>query len=400
VSKNNSASAPNPLIAEGVAATGAAAQQNGANWLNAAQAQYNTSQANMPAINAAATGNATSDAAAQTNANTNAATEQGQANSTIPTENSFINAANNWGGAANQAKVANAAGANVQEQAASQQQQTNAALTAEGANPNSGAAIAANRAAAEQTALGTAGAMNNADNTVQTQALGLEAQAVGMGNTNAGLANQDTGVGIAAGNAGEGALTAANAAGNSNFGVLNSGYAGQAQGDATMMNGLQQLYGDQTQAYNTQTQQNNANTAGIFGGLGSIAGGLWGTNLGGTNGTVGGSIINYLSDKTKKEQKSKARGTLEALRKMPIDNWKYKKGVADEGHHIGTYAQDFKKATGKGDGKSINIMDAMGVTMGAVKELADKVDKIGGRGPAIKQGRPNPRPQGVMGLAA
>ena len=336
MTKASSASAPNPLIAEGVAATGAAAQQNGASWLNAAQSQYATSQANMPAINAAATGNATSDAAAQSIANTNAATQQAQANSTIPTENNFINAANNWGGAANQAQVANAAGADVQQQAAAQQQQINANLTAEGANPNSGAAIAANRAAAEQTALGTAGAMNNADNQVKTQGLGLEAQAVGMGNTNASLANQDTGVGIAAGNAGEGALTSANAAGNSNFGVLNAGYGGQAAGDATMMSGLQQLYGDQTQAYNTQTQQNNQNTAGLMGGLGTLAGGLWGTNLGGTNGTVGGAAINYLSDKTKKEKKSKARGTLEALRKMPVDNWKYKKGVADEGHHIGT----------------------------------------------------------------
>ena len=34
------------------------------------------------------------------------------------------------------------------------------------------------------------------------------------------------------------------------------------------------------------------------------------------------------------------------------------------------------------------------------KILQDKVDKIGGRGPSIKQGWPNPRPQGVMGLAA
>ena len=36
------------------------------------------------------------------------------------------------------------------------------------------------------------------------------------------------------------------------------------------------------------------------------------------------------------------------------------------GEHIGTYAQDFQNATGLGDGKSINVIDALGVTMGAV----------------------------------
>ncbi|PWB90923.1 hypothetical protein C5688_08655 [Methylocystis sp. MitZ-2018] len=51
-------------------------------------------------------------------------------------------------------------------------------------------------------------------------------------------------------------------------------------------------------------------------------------------------------------------------------------GVEDEGAHIGTYAQDFQRETGLGDGKSINVIDAIGVAMGAIKELSAKVDKL------------------------
>jgi hypothetical protein len=39
-------------------------------------------------------------------------------------------------------------------------------------------------------------------------------------------------------------------------------------------------------------------------------------------------------------------------------------------------AQDFKRVTGLGDGRSISVIDAIGVTMGAVKELAEKIDTL------------------------
>ena len=70
---------------------------------------------------------------------------------------------------------------------------------------------------------------------------------------------------------------------------------------------------------------------------------------------------------------------LDALKRMPVEAWKYKAGEGDGGEHVGAYAQDFKKATGLGDGESINVIDALGVTMGAVKELAETVDGMGGR---------------------
>lgn len=64
---------------------------------------------------------------------------------------------------------------------------------------------------------------------------------------------------------------------------------------------------------------------------------------------------------------------------MPVEQWKYKDGMGDGGEHIGPYAEDFQAATGKGDGATIPVVDAIGVTMKAVQELNQKVDKIAGK---------------------
>ena len=61
---------------------------------------------------------------------------------------------------------------------------------------------------------------------------------------------------------------------------------------------------------------------------------------------------------------------------MPVDKWRYKPGRGDGGEHVGPYAQDFAAATGQGDGKSIDMISAIGVTMGAIRDLDKKVDKM------------------------
>ncbi|MEW6125024.1 MAG: hypothetical protein AB1698_20660 [Pseudomonadota bacterium] len=76
------------------------------------------------------------------------------------------------------------------------------------------------------------------------------------------------------------------------------------------------------------------------------------------------------------------------MRGMPVEEWTYKEGAGDGGRHIGTYAQDFRRETGKGDGKSIPVIDAIGVTMGAVKELDAKFEQIArGIGPMRQSAR-------------
>lgn len=67
--------------------------------------------------------------------------------------------------------------------------------------------------------------------------------------------------------------------------------------------------------------------------------------------------------------------TLDKLISLPVERWDYKPGHADGKTHIGTYAEDFRDAFGVGDGKTIAIIDMMGVMMRAIQELAIEVRK-------------------------
>ena len=131
-----------------------------------------------------------------------------------------------------------------------------------------------------------------------------------------------------------------------------AGYAGQA-------NTLQNLYNSQIDVWRTQQQLKAQNAAGI----GSAIGGIFGM---------------FMSDEDVKEDKVPLEdgAALDAVNAMPVEEWTYKDGVADEGRHVGPYAQDFAEATGKGDGRTIAVQDALGITMKAVQDLDDKVERI------------------------
>lgn len=138
----------------------------------------------------------------------------------------------------------------------------------------------------------------------------------------------------------------------------NNAVAGGAQG-------AMQGYSQAADMYNMQWQQEVAAWEASQAGLSSLASGI---------GQIFGAA--FFSSKDVKEDKKPARGVLDALRQMPVEEWSYKKGVADGGRHIGPYAEDFTAATGKGDGRSIKVQDAIGVTMGAVKELDANVQAL------------------------
>ena len=92
----------------------------------------------------------------------------------------------------------------------------------------------------------------------------------------------------------------------------------------------------------------------MLGGLGSIAG------------------LAFASSKEIKHDKQ-GFDALGAVREMPVEKWSYNPGEGDEGEHVGPYAEDFNKATGIGDGKSIDVISAVGITMGAVRQLDKKI---------------------------
>lgn len=89
-------------------------------------------------------------------------------------------------------------------------------------------------------------------------------------------------------------------------------------------------------------------------------------------GTVAGAALSLLSSEAVKDKRGKPKGLLDKLAKVRVDRWNYK-GEGTE--HIGPYAEEFNDTFGVGaDNRGrISIIDALGITMGAVKELNEKV---------------------------
>lgn len=265
-----------------------------------------------------------------------------------PLEDKFIKEAANWDSPERQAKLAAEATADVRGAAAVQEGIRGRQMMAMGLRPDSGRYAGIDRAGGNDTALAVAGAQNNARNQVRSQALALKGDAVNLGR---GLPSQALG-----------ALTATNQAAASGFGGAMQGYGQQA-------NILQNQHNSELQAWSTESQMAQQGAAGMMSGIGSIVG-------------LGAS---FLSDEDAKKDKTPSNDNLAAVEKMRVDDWTYKPGEGDGGRHTGTYAQDFQRETGKGDGKSIPAMDAIGVTMGAVQELSAKVDKLASEGRGLRK---------------
>ena len=67
---------------------------------------------------------------------------------------------------------------------------------------------------------------------------------------------------------------------------------------------------------------------------------------------------------------------LSAVRSLPIYAWRYR-GEPDSIRHVGPMAQDFYAAFGLGaDDKSIPVVDADGVALAAIQELARRMDEL------------------------
>jgi hypothetical protein len=75
------------------------------------------------------------------------------------------------------------------------------------------------------------------------------------------------------------------------------------------------------------------------------------------------------SDREAKEDIRPAGRVLDRLRRLPIYRWRYK---GDQTQHLGPMAQDFQEAFGVGDGKTIALVDVMGVLLAVMKELAEQ----------------------------
>ena len=251
----------------------------------------------------------------------------------VPLQDQFIQEAQDFASPARKAMEADAAAADVTLATNQQMAADNRRLTAMGIDPRSGRSRDINRRAATDAGLAVAGARNVARRTVDDQGRSLRMEAINLGQ---GLGvNPATSMGLS------------NNAAATGFSGAMSGYGQQA-------NILGQDFDQRMQGYNSR-----------MGAIGSVAGAVgMGTGL-------------FLSSKDAKTDKTEPSvSPLGAVREMPVEEWTYKEGAGDGGRHIGPYAEDFTAATGMGDGKTIAAQDAIGVSLGAIRELAQKVEQL------------------------
>lgn len=247
-----------------------------------------------------------------------------------PIEDAYIAKANAYGTPEQKDAASAEAIGDVRQQAELSRDASQRRLTAMGVNPASGRFGAEDTRAGTAEALAAAGAGNMARRGVEAKAEGMQANVINMGK---GLAvNPATSMGLA-------------------NGAASSGFSGAMQGYGQQGNLLNTQYQQQMQSW--QANQN------MLGSLGSAIG-----------------TVAMMSSKDAKTDKKQVFGILDAVKEMPVEKWTYKEGMGDGKTHVGTYAEDFKEKTGLGNGREISIIDALGVNMGAIKELAAEVDAL------------------------
>jgi hypothetical protein len=272
----------------------------------------------------------------------------------VPLQDDWIAEANAYDSPERKAMAADEAVADVRQQFALGRKQNERQMAAVGVNPNSGRYQSSANRAQTTEALAAAGAANAARRNTEATGRSLRASSIDMGrglSVNPGTSFQ---MGTNAGSTGM----------NAGMNGISNAANMVANGASTAMQGQRNL----ASTLNNQYQNNLRAWQGSQSLLGDIAGAA---------GSVAGFAM--MSSKEYKTAKRKPMSVLDAVRDMPVEEWEYKQGMGDGGgkKHIGPYAEDFQKATGLGNGKEISVIDAIGVTMGAVQELAAKVDKMG-----------------------
>ena len=194
-----------------------------------------------------------------------------------------------------------------------------------GVNPNSGVMQAAERESAGAGGGGTLGGDDWCGNGSQDKGIALRAGAASFGRNQVNSAGQSLAQSTSTGS------TAAGTAGagiNSGLGVgstIASGYGMQQSAANSSIQANLGLGGLMNSSYQTQAQQAAANSAGIG-------------QLIGTGATL--AALMPSSKKLKEKQgPCERRAGARRIENLDYEAWDYKPGIADEGRHIGPYAE-------------------------------------------------------------
>ncbi len=278
-----------------------------------------------------------------------------------PIEDQFVAEASNYATPERQAEAAAEARADVQTAAANARATNERQASSMGINPASGRFAGIQATTDMNATLAEASAANMARSTVRDKGLALKADVANLGRGLPAQAAAGAGSSVAASGTALSGNQATNAQALAAPGIVSQGYSGAMQGYAGMGSTLNQQYGLQLDAWKAEQQMKAQSASGIGSFLGGIAG-----------------MFKFPSDENVKHDKADVPEgkALEAVNNMPVTEWTYDEGVGDGGEHIGPMAQDFQRETGKGDGKSIAVQDAIGISMKAIQDLDEKVTRL------------------------
>lgn len=294
-----------------------------------------------------------------------------------PLEDEFLDKAKTWDSDERQAQRASEARADVLQSAAAERAASQRQMASMGVNPASGRFQGMDRASELQTGLAAAGAQNQARNQVRQEALALQGDAINIGRGLPAQSAQAAAMGLGAGNSALAGAQGAHGAFLGNQNIMGQGFQGAMAGQSSMANILNQQHQNQLQAWSANRQAASQGIGGLFGAVGSGLG-------------IAAGMGAFGSSKELKENKRPVKGALAAIQGLPVEAWEYTEEAQrrpmpadviplDDAPHIGTYAEDFHEQTGLGDGQTIPVQDAIGVTMAAIKELDAKVERLANR---------------------
>lgn len=151
-------------------------------------------------------------------------------------------------------------------------------------------------------------------------------------------------------------------------------------------------------AYNVQSPDVIGATMGAAGMQNAQTGSMWqgaanlGASMGGKGaGATGASMATgeaanaagkmmMMSSRAFKHDDGAAERILDRVKRLPIRTWRYRPQIEpSQPLHIGPYAEDWTEHLGLGSGREISMIDAVGVCLQCIKELADEVSALNQR---------------------
>lgn len=283
----------------------------------------------------------------------------------LPNAEKFGQAALNYDTAGRRAEAGAAARASVETEAAMQRAAQQRALGRGGISLDSGRALAMDQQSRFNTTKLSTGADADARRKVEETGLNLNLAAANLGQGIVGTSQQQAGQSLTAGNTAAGVTATREGTRNTTLQPSLSFYGGAtsatgAQGN--VLNGVANI-----DARNRDSR--NAGWAGIGEAAGTILTAPKDSIIGGVTDWLSG-----LSDPKAKKVHGKVSGkrALADLEASPVTEWTYKRGLGDEGTHVGRMAGE-GDPMGEDGMRRIDFISELGKQHAAITELAREV---------------------------